>query len=51
MRMPQPDIGHYKNDILNYGHIYTNLEDIEIQEDIAKDYITVYKSIREKDYT
>jgi len=50
MRMPQPDIGHYKNDILNYGHIYTNLEDIEIQEDIAKDYITVYKSIREKDY-
>ena len=50
MRMPEPDKGHYKNGILNYGYIYTNLSDIEIKEDIARDYITVYTSKREVDY-
>ncbi|MEK7172731.1 MAG: hypothetical protein AAB740_02000, partial [Patescibacteria group bacterium] len=44
MRMPEPEKGHYENEILNYGYIYTNLDNIEIQEDIARDYITVYKS-------
>jgi len=46
MRMPEPDKGHYENEILNYGYIYTNLDNIEIQEDIAKDYITIYTSKR-----
>jgi len=49
MRMPEPDKGHYKNDILNYGYVYTNLDNIEIQEDIAKDYITIYTSKRSFD--
>jgi len=49
MRMPEPDKGHYKNEILNYGYVYTNLDNIEIQEDIAKDYITVYTSKRRFD--
>jgi type III restriction enzyme len=44
MRMPEPDKGHYENEILNYGYVYTNLDNIEIQEDIAKDYITIYTS-------
>lgn len=44
MRMPEPEEGHYKNEILNYGYVYTNLDNIEIQEDIAKDYITIYTS-------
>lgn len=44
MRMPEPDKGHYQNDILNYGYVYTNLSDIEIKEDIARNYITVYTS-------
>ncbi|MEW6557270.1 MAG: DEAD/DEAH box helicase family protein [Elusimicrobiota bacterium] len=48
MRMPEPDEGHYKNEILNYSYVYTNLDDIEIQEDIAKDYISVFTS-RSKD--
>ena len=50
MRMPEPDYGHYENEILNYGYVYTNLDNIEIQEDIAKDYITIYTSKRRADY-
>jgi len=50
MRMPEPDKGHYSMDVLNYGYIYTNLENIEIQEDISRDYITTYKSRRREDY-
>lgn len=50
MRMPEPDKGHYgNNEILNYGYVYTNLDNIEIQEDIAKDYITIYTSKRRFD--
>ena len=49
MRMPEPDKGHYGNEILNYGYVYTNLDNIEIQEDIAKDYITIYTSKRNFD--
>jgi len=50
MRMPEPDKGHYENEILNYGYVYTNLDHVEIQEDIAKDYITIYTSKRRTDY-
>ncbi len=50
MRMPDPDYGHYTNEILNYGYVFTNLDDIEIQEDIARDYITIHTSKRRGDY-
>jgi len=50
MRMPEPDKGHYKNEILNYGYVYTNLANVEIQEDVARDYITIYTSKRVKKY-
>ena len=50
MRMPEPDKGHYQNDTLNYGYVYTNLSDIEIKEDIARNYITVYTSKRAASY-
>ncbi len=50
MRMPEPDKGHYESEVLNYGYVYTNLDNIEIQEDIAKDYITIYTSKRREDY-
>jgi type III restriction enzyme len=50
MRMPEPDKGYYKSEFLNYGYVYTNLDNIEIQEDIAKDYITIYTSKRRADY-
>jgi len=50
MRMPEPDKGHYQNDILNYGYVYTNLSDIEIKEDLAGGYISIFTSYRKKDY-
>lgn len=50
MRMPEPDNGHYGSEILNYGYVYTNLDNIEIQEDIAKEYITIHTSKRREDY-
>jgi len=50
MRMPDPNKGYYENDILNHGYVYTNLSDIEIKEDIARDYITVYTSERKTGY-
>jgi len=50
MRMPEPDIGHYSKEILNYGFVYTNLANIEIKEDIARSYVTIYTSYRIKNY-
>ena len=50
MRMPNPTKGHYRQEELNHGYVYTNLEDIEIKEDVAKDYVTVFTSHRIEDY-
>lgn len=44
--MRMPELHHYKNPDLNIGYVYTSLSDISIAEDIAKDYITVYESLR-----
>ncbi len=46
MRMPEPDFGHYKNELLNLGFVYTNLSNIEIKEDMARNYVTIYTSKR-----
>lgn len=49
--MRMPEFHHYiDHQILNYAYVYTNLENMEIQEDIAKDYITIFTSKRNKDY-
>jgi len=50
MRMPDPDFGHYQDEVLNYGYVYTNLSNIEIHEDIAKDYIVIQTSKRRVNY-
>ncbi len=50
MRMPEPDTGHYPKDILNHGFVYTNLTNIEIKEDMARSYVTIYTSQRIEDY-
>jgi len=50
MRMPEPDKGHYQSSILNYGYVYTNLSDIEIKEDVARGYITIYTSESKASY-
>jgi len=48
MRMPEPDTGHYKQEILNHGFVFTNLADIEIKKDIVRNYVTIYTSQRMK---
>jgi len=50
MRMPEPDNGHYKQEILNHGFVYTNLANIEIKEDMARNYVTIYTSKRIENY-
>lgn len=45
-----PELKHYENDELNMGFVYTNLDDISIQEDIAGSYLTVYSSNRKDIY-
>lgn len=50
MRMPEPDTGHYKQEILNHGFVYTNLANIEIKEDMARNYVTIYTSKRLENY-
>lgn len=47
MRMPEPDAGHYEEDTLNHGYVYTNLTDIEIAEDMARSYVTIFTSKRQ----
>lgn len=49
--MRMPELKHYDdNSELNKGYVYTNLSDISIHEDLAKDYITVFESKRRDDY-
>lgn len=50
MRMPQPEIGHYEQEILNHGYVYTNLANIQINEDLARNYVTIFTSKRIDDY-
>src|SRR5665648_108247 len=50
MRMPEPDTGHYPKEILNHGYVYTNLANIKINEDMARNYVTIYTSQRIEDY-
>lgn len=44
--MRMPELKHYDNEDLNKGYVYTNLLNIEIAEDIAKDYLTIYEAKR-----
>lgn len=45
--MRMPELRYYKKEELNKGYIFTNLPNIEITEDYAKDYVTVYESKRD----
>lgn len=44
--MRMPELKHYENDVLNRGYVYTNVPDMEIIEETAKDYLTVYEAKR-----
>ena len=46
MRMPQPEVGHYKNEILNTGYVYTNLENMEIHRNVSGSYARIHTAYR-----
>jgi len=45
--MRMPELKYYNSEELNKGFVFTNLPDIEITEDYAKDYVTVYEAKRD----
>ncbi len=47
--MRMPELKYYDEEELNKGFIFTNLPDIEITEDYAKDYVTIYESKRDNE--
>lgn len=48
MRMPEQK--HYDDSILNLGYVFTSLQDIDVAQDLSKDYITTYSGYRIDDY-
>ena len=48
MRMPETRKrgDHYKNEAINHSYIFTNLENIELKEDLAQDYYRIFNSKR-----
>jgi type III restriction enzyme len=45
--MRMPELRHYDDEELNKGFIFTNLSNLIIEEDYAKDYLTTYESKRD----
>jgi type III restriction enzyme len=45
--MRMPELKYYDEEELNQGFVFTNLPDIEITEDYAKDYVTIYEAKRD----
>src|SRR3989344_5334201 len=46
MRVSEPERGYYDNDTLNFAYVYTNIDDIVIQEDIGGGYVVIHTSKR-----
>jgi type III restriction enzyme len=45
--MRMPELKYYSEPELNKGFVFTNLPNIEITEDYAKDYVTIYEAKRD----
>ena len=45
--MRMPELEYYSEPELNKGFVFTNLPNIEITEDYAKDYVTIYEAKRD----
>lgn len=45
--MRMPELQYYQNSELNKGFVFTNLPSIEVTEDYAKDYVTIYEGKRD----
>ena len=50
MRMPEPKHGYYDNELLNHSYVYTNLADIDVKDDVGRDYVTIHTSKRSEHY-
>jgi len=50
MRMPEPSRGYFASDKLNYAYVYTNIDNVIINEDIPRGYVTCYTSKRKSTY-
>lgn len=48
MRMPEQK--HYGDQDLNVGYVFTSLQDINVAEDLSRDYITTFTGFRVKNY-
>ena len=48
MRMPEQK--HYTDQDLNVGYVFTSLQDINVAEDLSRDYITTFTGFRIKNY-
>ncbi len=48
MRMPEQK--HYVDQDLNVGYVFTSLQDINVAEDLSRDYITTFTGFRIKNY-
>lgn len=48
MRMPEQK--HYTDQDLNVGYVFTSLQDINVAEDLSRDYITTFTGFRIKEY-
>lgn len=48
MRMPEQK--HYKDQALNIGYVFTSLQDINVAEDLSRDYITTFTGYRIEGY-
>lgn len=47
--MRMPELKYYSSEELNKGFVFTNLPSIEITEDYAKDYLTIFESKRDNE--
>lgn len=47
--MRMPEFKHYGNDELNVGYVFTNLANVQIAQDVAKDYLAIHKAKRKND--
>ncbi|MEK7130621.1 MAG: DEAD/DEAH box helicase family protein [Patescibacteria group bacterium] len=48
MRMPEQK--HYADQDLNVGYVFTSLQDINVAEDLSRDYITTFTGFRTNNY-
>lgn len=49
MRMPEPNKGHYSEEILNQSYVYTNISNITLKEDVSNGYLSINTSRRSKE--